>query len=175
MRFTRTALGTLIGFLVIAAPLVFAQKVKTDYDRDYQLAALSRFAFAPLSPQDPLNSRPDLAQKIKSDLQAELQKAGFVEDDLHPDFLVEYSASKHVYSDSYSTTASAWTSGSQVWNTTYKVGTLILDFLNPKTKQPFWRGTATETVYAGSLQKYVPKGIRKLVQAFQRDVKKRKG
>ena len=172
MRSARTVLGTLFTVLVVMAPLTSAQKVKSDYDHNYKLAGLNRFAFAPVSPQDPLSSRPDVAQKIKSDLKSGLEKAGFREDDQNPNFLVEYSASKHTYSDSYGTTSNAWTAGSQVWNTEYTMGTLIVDFLDPQTKQPFWRGTATETVYAGTLQKYVPKGIQKLVQAFQNDAKK---
>ena len=160
---------------MLAATLASAQKVTSDYNHDYKLSELKQFAFAPLSPQDPLSQRPDVAQKIKSDLQAQLGKAGFQENDQNPDFLVEYSASKHVYSDSYVTPTNAWTAGSQVWNTAYTTGTLIVDFVDPKTHQPFWRGTATETVYAGTLLKYVPKGVQKLVQAFQEDVKKQKG
>ncbi len=166
------ALGMLFAFLLATAPLVSAQKVKSDYDHNYKLDGLKRFAFAPPSADDPLSSRPDVAQKIKSDLKSQLGKAGFREDDQNPNFLVEYSASKHTYSDSYSTTTNAWTAGSEVWNTQYTVGTLIVDFLDPQTKQPFWRGTATQTVYAGTLQKYVPKGVQKLVQAFQNDVNK---
>ena len=172
MTSARKALGTLFAFLLLMVPLVSAQKVKSDYDHNYNMARLKRFAFAPLSAEDPLSSRPDVAQKIKSDLKTQLEKAGFAEDDQNPNFLVESSASKHTYSDSYSTTTNAWTAGSEVWNTKYTVGTLIVDFLDPQTKQPFWRGTATQTVYAGNLQKYVPKGVQKMVQAFQDDVKK---
>jgi len=172
MTSARKALGTLFAFLLLMVPLVSAQKVKSDFDHNYKLAGLKRFAFAPLSPDDPLSSRPDVAQKIKSDLKTQLEKAGFAEDDQNPNFLVEYSASKHTYSDSYSTTTNAWTAGSEVWNTKYTVGTLIVDFLDPQTKQPFWRGAATQTVYAGNLQKYVPKGVQKMVQAFQDDMKK---
>jgi Domain of unknown function (DUF4136) len=171
----RRTFGILVLLLMLASALASAQKVTSDYNHDYKLSGLQRFAFAPVSPQDPLSKRPDVAEKIKSDLKAQLEKAGFTEDDQNPNFLVEYSASKHVYSDSYSTTTNAWTAGSQVWNTEYTTGTLLVDFLDPQSKQPFWRGTATETVYAGTLLKYVPKGVQKLVQAFQEDARKQKG
>lgn len=172
MTSARTGFGVLLAVLIVMAQFASAQKVKSDFDHNYKLAGLKSFAFAPLSPEDPLSSRPDVAQKIGSDLKSQLEKAGFAEDKQNPSFLVEYSASKHTYSDSYSTTTNAWTAGSEVWNTKYTVGTLVVDFLDPQTKQPFWRGTATQTVYAGSLQKYVPKGVQKLVQAFQNDLQK---
>jgi len=156
--------------LAMFSTLASAQKVKSDYDHSYKLAGLRTFAFAPLSEKDPLSARPDVANKIKSDLKSQLEKIGLQEDDQQPNFLVSYSASKQTYTTSYSTGASAWTAGSQVWNTEYTEGTLVVDFLDPATRAPFWRGTATQTVYAGTLQKYVPKGVEKLVDAFQKDL-----
>jgi uncharacterized protein DUF4136 len=169
-----TRVPWVLAVLMTVGSLVSAQKIQTDFNPDFDLVALKSFAFAPLSPNDPLSSHPQIAQRIRIDLKAQLEKIGLRETEAHPDFLIAYSASKQSYTDTYSTGVSVWTSGSQVGTTNYVVGTLVSDFLDPNTKRPFWRGTATKTVYAGSLQKYVPKGVQRLIEAFQKDAEKQK-
>jgi hypothetical protein len=163
-----------LAVMIMAGSLVSAQKIETSFNPDYNPMALKKFAFAPLNPNDPLKSHRALAQRIRDDLRAQLEKIGLQEDDAHPDFLVAYSANKQTYTSTYGTSASPWTSGSEVWTTNYTVGTLVVDFLDPKTKQPFWRGTATETVYSGTVEKYFPKGVQRLIAAFQKDIEKQR-
>lgn len=158
-----------VSLIIAIAPLMLAQDVKTDFNPAKNLSLLKTYAFAPLSPSDPLSSHPDTAQRIKSDLTAQLQRSGLQENAAHPDFLVSYSASKHTYSSTYGSGASGWTSGNEVWTTSYQVGMLVVDFLDPATQQPFWRGTAEKTIFAGDFKKYVPQGVEKLVQAFRED------
>ena len=158
-----------ISFLFAIAPLAISQDAKSDFDPAKDLSALKTYAFAPLSPSDPLSSHPDTAQKIKADLSSQLQQIGLQENAAHPDFLVSYSASKHTYSSTYGSGASGWTSGNEVWTSSYQVGMLVVDFLDPSSQQPFWRGTAEKTIFGGDFKKYVPKGVERLVQAFRED------
>ncbi len=161
--------------LIAVAPFCFAQKVKTDLIPSYNLGALKTFSFLPVDSSDPLSNRQDIAQKIRADLKTQLEKIGYRENDSNPDFLVSYSASRHDYTSTYSTGATGITSQNEVWNNPYSVGTLIVDFLDAKTNQPFWRGTASETVYSGTLQKYIPKGAQKMMDAFRKDRNKQLG
>ncbi len=161
-----------IAIPLLIASLACAQDVKTSFNPSQNLSALKTYAFAPLSPSDPLSNHPDTAQKIKADLSSQLQQIGLQENAAHPDFLVSYSASKNTYSSTYGTGASGWTSGNEVWTSSYQVGMLVLDFLDPATQQPFWRGTAEKTIFGGDFKKYVPKGVEKLVKAFGDDRQK---
>ncbi len=154
---------------ITVVPFCLGQKVKTDLIPGYDVAALKTFSFLPVDPSDPLSARPEIAQKIRTDLKTELQKIGYQENDSNPDFLVSYSASRHDYTSTYSTGATGITSENEVWNNPYSVGTLIVDFLDGKTKKPFWRGAASETVYSGTFQKYIPKGAQKMMDAFRKD------
>ncbi len=164
------------AFLLAVTTIASAQKIATDFNHDYNLAALKTFAFLPLAANDALRSRPEVAARIQADLKTQLEKGGFREDDANPDFLVFYSANKATYTSTYSSGAAAPTAGSQVWSEPYQVGMLVTDLLDPKTREPFWRGTATETVYAtGSMQKYAAKGVQKLVEAFQKDIDSQRG
>jgi len=158
----------LLALLALVGSHALAQKIQSGFDPNYQFTALKTFAFAPLPAEDPLNARPDLAQRIRTDLRTQLNSIGLREDDAHPDFLVAYSASKQTATSTYSTQATKW-SGGESFSQEYTVGTLVTDFIDPTTQRVFWHGTASETVYAGTLQKYVPKGVRKLVEAFQKN------
>jgi hypothetical protein len=161
---------TLIGL----APLLLGQKIKSDFNPGYKFTGFKTFSFLPLKSDDPLNSRPDVAGQIRSDLKTQLERIGLVEDDTHPDFLVAYSASKESQTSTYRSAPSGWNSQNEVWTQEYSVGTLVADFIDPVTKQAFWRGTATETVYSGTMKKYIPKGVRKIVEAFDKDRNKQR-
>lgn len=169
MRPTMPARCLLLALFLSVLPFCFAQKVKTDLIPGYNVDSLKTYSFQPVDANDPLSARPEIAQKIRGDLKAGLEKIGYQENTSNPDFLVAYSATRHDYTSTYSTGATGITSQNEVWNNPYSVGTLIVDFLDGKTRQPFWRGTAEETVYSGTLQKYIPKGVQKLVEAFRKD------
>ena len=174
MNFARIIRWVVLALMIMTGSVALPQKIKSDFNPNYNSASLKKFAFAPMNPKDPLSTHPEVAEKIRADLKTQLEKIGMQEDDTHPDFLVAFSASKQTSTSTYSSPPTSWTSQNEVWTADYTVGTLVSDFLDPSTKQPFWRGTATETVYAGTLQKYIPKGVQKLIEAFQKDAEKQR-
>ena len=169
MLTSRRRLWWVVSILLSFAPSGYSQKIKTQLDSDYDLALLKKFAFAPVNRKDPLAVDPKLAQSIKQDIKTQLQKIGIAEDDIHPDFLVFYSATKQTKTSTYGTFATGVTAYNESWSVEYKVGTLTVHLLDPQSKRPMWQGSATETIYAGKLQKYFPKGVEKIIRAFQKD------
>lgn len=92
-------------------------------------------------------------QEVRSALERELAQKGLVPATTEPpDFLVAYHATKQ---QKVSVTPSYGPYGYGYWGyrwgsfpdvSTYTEGTLIVDFIDPKTNQVFWRGSAQGVV-----------------------------
>jgi hypothetical protein len=86
-----------------------------------------------------------LDQDVRTALGTQLPKRGFVEASSGaPDFLVGF----HVLRE-HKMAVTDWGSGLYGWApevTSYTEGTLIVDFIDPKTYSVFWRGSATGAV-----------------------------
>lgn len=88
-------------------------------------------------------------QTIDSSLKEDLAAKGLTEatPDQNPDFLVAHHVKTQEKMDVEEVDYGfygGWPGGADV--TEYVEGTLIVDFIDPKTKQVFWRGTATSVV-----------------------------
>jgi Domain of unknown function (DUF4136) len=164
----------LLLVLIAMASFAAAQKVETEIDSRYDFAHLKTFALTPLSPKDALNKNPQVVQELKKDLITELQKAGYRENEAHPDFLVSYTADQQIYTGTYTTSQTGVTAENQVWTNEYATRTFTLDFVDPKTNKPFWHATATEKYGLGSMEKFVPKAVKKVVEDFHKDAAKRR-
>jgi len=86
------------------------------------------------------------AQEVRSALQAQLAEKGLqLTTTGNPDFLVAYHGKKEqkvdVYPGGYGYWGYGWGGFPDVQ--TYTQGTLIVDFIDPKTNKVFWRGTAS--------------------------------
>lgn len=85
-------------------------------------------------------------QQVRSSLQAQLAERGMtLATTQPPDFLVAYHGKKQQKVDVYPGGYGYWGYG---WGgfpdiQTYTQGTLIVDFIDPKTNRVFWRGTAS--------------------------------
>jgi uncharacterized protein DUF4136 len=85
-------------------------------------------------------------QEVRSALQSQLAEKGLqLATNSPPDFLVAYHGKKEqkvdVYPGGYGYWGYGWGGFPDV--ETYTQGTLIVDFIDPKTNKVFWRGTAT--------------------------------
>jgi len=102
-------------------------------------------------PNGPAGSETIVDQTIKSSVKQALAQKGLMEAALGqtPDFLVAHHVKTQQQLDvdpigyGYYGYGYGW-GGADV--TTYTQGTLIISFIDPKTKQVFWRGTASDVV-----------------------------
>ncbi len=85
-------------------------------------------------------------QTIKSALTQNLSAKGLTEATGNPDFLVTYHVKEQqkLDADTVGYGFRGWGGPGMV--TEYTQGTLIIDFIDPQTKQVFWRGTASDVV-----------------------------
>jgi hypothetical protein len=88
-------------------------------------------------------------QEVRSALQSQLAEKGLqLATNTPPDFLVAYHSKKEqkteVYPGGYGYWGYGWGGFPDV--ETYTQGTLIVDFIDPKTNKVFWRGTASRVL-----------------------------
>ncbi len=135
--------------------------VKHDYDKSQDFAALKTYDWFPEPAIIPGDARTAmersglLAKRIKDAVDNELRAKGLKKDSGNPNFLIakhigfdqkinviDYGYSYGGYGRYY---GGAW-GGRNIDVYQYTEGTLILDFIDPRTKQLIWRGAATGTV-----------------------------
>ncbi len=159
-----------LPLLLLTLPLhgCSSLEVSSQKDPDVRLAEYKTFAWAPALPASPDLARAGAGtgeiadKKIRKLVEAELQEAGLrqVAPDENPDFLVYYYAdieNKTSVSNGGVTVGvglgrypgyvgySAPVGGSVH---EYEEGKLTLDFVDPESKQNFWRGFATDSLEA---------------------------
>jgi hypothetical protein len=108
-------------------------------------------------------------QEVKSAIRNDLAQKGIVEaaPGQQPDFLIAYHARKQQKLDVTSAGYGWWGwGGADVYQ--YTEGTLIVDFIDPATKNVFWRGTAQQVInnqYSPNLAK-LDKAVAKLMSQY---------
>ncbi len=86
-------------------------------------------------------------QTIRSALEQDLSAKGLMKTTAaNPDFLVAYHVKEQQKLDVDTVGYGFWGWGGPGAVTQYTQGTLIVDFIDPQTKQVFWRGTAADVV-----------------------------
>ena len=86
-------------------------------------------------------------QTIKSALAQDMAARGLTEASTgNPDFLVAYHVKEQQKLDVDTVGYGFYGWGGPGEVTQYTQGTLVVDFIDPQTKQVFWRGTATDVV-----------------------------
>jgi len=151
MKNTMLALAAAIAVAGCAAPLA----VDYDYDTSADFAALKTFAWMP--PTGNAVSDELLVKRIKSTVDQQLQAKGRAPAADNPDFLIAMQLSgKTAYGGSTGVGVSVGipvgragrisVGGGKSKPVEKKEGTLVLDFLDGKTKSLLWRATATGAV-----------------------------
>ena len=163
----------LIGLMLLFAGNASAQQVKTDYDRSTNFAQYKSYSWEHVKTQDPLD-----VDRIKSAVNAALAAKGWTQVDSGGDVsivAVEITRDQQTLNTFYDGFGGGWRwrgfggMGEATTTTeTYRVGTLIVDLFDSKTKTLLWRGSSTDTLSNNSEKniKNLDKGVEKMFKQF---------
>jgi hypothetical protein len=178
---SQKALFVLIGMLVLFAGTTSAQQVKTDYDRSANFAQYKTYSWEHVKTKDPLD-----VDRIKSAVNAALTAKGWTQVDSGGDVSIvamEITQTQQTLNTYYDGFGGGWGwrrfgggFGEATTTTdTYKVGTVVVDLFDSKTKQLIWRGSASDTLSNNSEKniKNLDKGVGKMFKHFPPDSSKK--
>jgi hypothetical protein len=165
----------LIGLMLLFAGNASAQQVKTDYDRSTNFAQYKSYSWEHVKTQDPLD-----VDRIKSAVNAALAAKGWTQVDSGGDVSIvalEMTRDQQTLNTFYDGLGGGWGwrrfggggFGQATTTTeTYKVGTVVVDLFDTKTKQLIWRGTESDTLSNKSDKniKNLDKGVEKMFKQF---------
>ena len=167
-----------LAFALVAMMLSFAgqlsaQQVKTDYDRAANFGQYKTYSWEHVKTKDPLD-----VDRIKSAVNAALSAKGWTQVDSGGDVCIvamEMTQNQQTLDTFYNGFGGGWRwrgfggFGEATTTTeTYKVGTLIVDLFDAKTKKLIWRGSASDTLSDNSNKniKNLDKGVEKMFKHF---------
>jgi Domain of unknown function (DUF4136) len=166
-----TQKATLVSILVVVLTAAsFAQQVKTDYNRGVDFNQYKTFSFEKVKTQDPL-----WVDRIKSAVSASLTAKGLKQVDSGGDIAivaVGMTNNQQRLDTFYNGFGGGWRFGSFGDSTTtivnYRVGTLVVDMFDAKSKELLWRGSASGAVSNKSASniKNLDKGVQKMFKNF---------
>jgi len=165
----------LIGMMFLFAGKSLAQQVKTDYDRSTNFGQYKTYSWAQVKTKDALD-----VDRIKAAVNATLAAKGWTQVDSGGDVsivAIEITQNQQTLNTFYDGFGGGWGwrrfggggFGEATTTTeTYKVGTLIVDLFDAKTKQLIWRGTSSNTLSNNSDKniKNLDKGADKMFKHF---------
>jgi Domain of unknown function (DUF4136) len=143
----------LVGMTLVFAGMASAQQEKTDYDRSANFARYKTYSWEHVATKDPLN-----VDRIKHAVNAVFAARGWTLVDSSPDVAVlamEITRDQQTLNTFYDGFGGGWGwrrfggggFGEATTTTdTYKVGTVVVDLFDTKTKQLIWRGAASDTL-----------------------------
>ena len=177
---TRTALAAALSLTLAGCATL---KIDTEYVEGADFKKYRTFTFLTMEPgpeQAPLIRDPQVRERIRFFVQRELLKRGFIhapEGEL-PDFFVAMHgwAGDQIRVDQYGYGYGAgfgYPYGGAVVTTapavsvrTYRSGTLILDFVDARSREMFWRGTGSDSVSPDQGPAALEQAIVKLIEAY---------
>jgi hypothetical protein len=178
---TKSVWQFLIGLFLVAstATAAFAADVKTDYDRSANFAQYKTYSWEKVQTQDPLQ-----VDRIKSAVNAALASKGWTQVETGGDISIvamEITKNQQTLNTFYNGFGGGWRwrgfggfGDSTTTVDTYKVGTLVVDLFDAKTKNLVWRGSASDTLSNNSAKniKNLDKEAQKMFQHFPPQPKK---
>jgi hypothetical protein len=164
----------LIGMILFAGK-VSAQQVKTDYDHGANFAQYKTYSWEQVKTKDPLD-----VDRIKSAVNAALTAKGWTQVDSGGDVsivAVEITRNQQTLNTFYDGFGGGWGwrrfggggFGEATTTTeTYKVGTVVVDLFDTKTKQLIWRGSESDNLSNNSEKNInnLDKGVDKMFKKF---------
>jgi hypothetical protein len=165
----------IIVVAVLAVSATCAAEVKSDYDREFDLAALHSFTFADQSarPSRDVLARSELvAKRLRAAIHKNLVDLGMEQRDASADFEIAYFATARNQVQVATSGRPRW--AGNVWVDQYVQGTAIVEFRDAKSRELVWRGFVTGTVDPDKSEDNVNKGIKKLMERFAKDREKQK-
>jgi hypothetical protein len=174
VKFKRTVF-VLMGMMLLFAGKSSAQQVKTDYDRVANFGQYKSYSWEQVKTKDALD-----VDRIKSAVNAALAAKGWTLVDSGGDvsiIAIEMTRDQQTLNTFYDGFGGGWGwrrfggggFGEATTTTeTYKVGTLVIDLFDTKTKQLIWRGASSDTLSNISDKniKNLDKGVEKMFKNF---------
>lgn len=171
----RRAVIVLIGMMLWIAGNLSAQQVKTDYDRSANFGQYKTYSWEQVKTKDPLD-----IDRIKSAVNSTLAAKGWTQVDSGGDVCImamEMTRNQQTLNTFYDGFGGGWGwrrfggggfGDATTTTETYKVGTLVIDLFDTKTKQLIWRGSASDTLSNNSNKniKDLDKGVTKMFNKF---------
>jgi hypothetical protein len=170
----------LIAMMFVLAVNASAQQAKTDYDRNANFGQYKTYFWANVKTQDPL-----LVERIKSAVNSALAAKGWSQVESVGDVsivAIAMTRDQQTLNTFYDNFGGGWGwrrfggggfggggfGESTTTTQTYKVGTLVVDLFDTKTKQLIWRGAASDTLSNNSDKniKNLDKGVDKMFKHF---------
>ena len=176
MRLLRVVF-VLVGVMSLFAGKLSAQQVKTDYDRSANFGQYKTYSWEQIKTQDPL-----MVDRIKSAVKTTLAAKGYTEVPSDGDLslvAMETTRDQQTLDTFYNNFGGGWRWGgfgdATTTTETYKVGTLVVDLFDPKTKTLVWRGSASDTLSNKSEKNIdnLDKGVEKMFKQFPPDPSKK--
>ena len=176
------AVIVLIGMMLLFAGRSSAQQVKTDYDRAANFGQYKTYSWEQVKTKNALD-----VDRIKSAVNAVLAAKGWTQVDSGGDvsvIAIETTQNQQTLNTFYDGFGGGWGwrgfggggFGEATTTTdTYKVGTLVIDLFDSKTKSLLWRGTSSDTLSnnANKNIKNLDKGVDKMFKHFPPDSSKK--
>jgi hypothetical protein len=158
------------AMFIFLTTALFAQHVKTDYDRNVNFDQYKTYSWEKVKTKDPL-----WVDRIKSAVDQDLAAKGWTQVPSDGNIsLIAIGATKNeqTLNTFYDGFGGGWRWGGFGDATTttdnYQVGTLVLDMFDTQTKKLVWRGSASDTLSdkADKNIKNLNKGVQKMLQHF---------
>jgi hypothetical protein len=148
MKFSRIGVG--FTLMMVCASFAFAQKVSTDYSHDADFAQYTTFMWI----NEPKTANPLMRQRIIDDVNGALTAKGLKLVTSGADLAVAAHAAtqeERTLNTFYDNFGGGWRwrggfGSATTTESTYEVGTLVIDLFDAKTKEAVWRGTSTKTL-----------------------------
>jgi hypothetical protein len=174
MKLKRAAI-VLIGTMFLFAGKASAQQVKTDYDRSANFGQYKTYSWEKVKTKEALD-----VDRVKSAVNAALAAKGWTQVDSGGDVsivAIETTQNQQTLNTFYDGFGGGWGYrrfggggfGEATTTTdTYKVGTLVVDLFDTKTKTLLWRGSSSDTLSNNSNKniKNLDKGVEKMFKKF---------
>jgi hypothetical protein len=166
---------SLMGLMFLFAGVALAAQVKTDYDRNTNFAQYKTYSWEHVKTKDPLD-----VDRVKNAVNASLGAKGWTQVESGGDISIvamEVTNTQQTLNTLYDGLGGGWGwrrfggggFGEATTTTeTYKVGTVVVDLFDAKTKQLVWRGSSSDTLSNNSDKniKNLDKGVDKMFKKF---------
>jgi hypothetical protein len=169
------AVFVLMGMMLLFAGKLSAQQVKTDFDRNANFGQYKTYSWEQVKTKDALD-----VGRIKAAVNAALAAKGWTQVDSGGDVSIiamEMTHDQQTLNTFYDGFGGGWgwrrfggggLGEATTTTETYKVGTVVVDLFDTKTKQLIWRGSSTDTLSNNSDKniKNLDKGVEKMFKNF---------
>jgi len=166
-----------VGIALLFASASFAEQVKTDYARGTDFGRYKTYSWEKVQTQDPL-----WVNRIKDAVNNAMTAKGLTQVDSGGDLAlvaIEMTRNQQSLNTFYNNFGGGWRWGGGFGNSTttvdnYKVGTLVVDLFDAKTKDVVWRGSSSDTLSSKSDKniKNLDNGVHKMFEHFPPEAKK---